>query len=329
MVAAMAKWLTLLGVLFSISSVMAQADNLPVGFPHREVAVTFDDLPFVMGCIDNWTVLRAKSDELLRRITANHIPAVGFVNESKLYLHNRLDEQSVAILNDWLDAGLELGNHTYSHLSLSHIPLNQFEQDVIRGEIVTKSLLSARGMQLRYFRHPYLQVGNDAATKTAFKEFLAERNCLVAPVTINHAEWVFAAAYDKAAQQGDRAAMQRVAEAYIPYMEKVFASAEQQSIDLFGREIKQVLLLHANALNAAHLDDLVAMMKRRGYVFVTLADALQDKAYGFPNTYAGSVGMSWLDQWALTVGLTTARDEAVPQFIKGLAGLPAVTYQGY
>lgn len=324
-----AEWFALLGVLLSIASTVSHADNLPVQLPHREVAITFDDLPFVVGYTDDWTVLRSRADKLIQQITASHIPAVGFVNESKLYVQGQLNEQSVAILNDWLNAGLELGNHTFSHLSLSHIPLDQFEQDVIRGEAVTKPLLAAHGMQLRYFRHPYLQVGNDTASRATFEKFLTDHGYTVAPVTINHAEWVFAAAYDKAAQQGNQAGMQRVAEAYIPYMEKVFIEAEQLSVDLFGRENKQILLLHANALNADHFGELVEMMKQRGYVFITLADALQDKAYASLNTYAGQIGLSWLDQWALTVGLTTKKDEPVPPFVRGLAGLPVVTYQGY
>ncbi|WP_223247447.1 polysaccharide deacetylase family protein [Sulfuriferula sp. AH1] len=325
----MTKWLVFLGLLFSAGAI-AQADDFTIQSSQREMAVTFDDLPFVEGGIDNnWTTLRARADELLRQITANHIPAVGFVNEAKLYRQGQLDEQSVASLGDWLDAGLELGNHTYSHAALSRMPLEQFEQDVIRGETVTSSLLAARGMKLRYFRHPYLQVGNDIATRTAFEKFLAGRGYIIAPVTVNHAEWIFAAAYDRAEQQGDQAALQRVAAAYISYMGKVLANAEQQSMELFGRQIRQVLLLHANSLNADHFGELVAMLKQRGYLFITLADALRDPAYSSVNTYAGTIGVSWLDQWALTVGLTPQKDEAVPVFVKGLAGLPVTAYRGY
>ncbi|MDR3391222.1 MAG: polysaccharide deacetylase family protein [Sulfuriferula sp.] len=325
----MARWLILLGLVSSLTGMAAAADDIVVQPPHREIAVTFDDLPFVVGYISDWTVLRSRADELIQKIVASHVPAIGFVNEAKLYTQGQLNEQSEAILNDWLDAGLLLGNHTYSHPSLSHVPLEQFEQDVIRGETVTKSLLAARGMQLQYFRHPYLEVGNDATTRMAFEQFLGGRGYTVAPVTINHAEWVFAAAYDRAAQQQNQQAMQRVADAYIPYMEKVFANAEQQSRELFGREIRQVLLLHANSLNAAHFQDLVAMMQRRGYVFISLADALQDKAYASLNTYCGPVGMSWLDQWSSSVGLPIKQDEPVPVFVKGLAGLPAASFGEY
>jgi hypothetical protein len=47
-------------------------------------------------------------------------------------------------------------------------------------------------------------------------------------------------------------------------------------------------MLTANALNAHKMEDLVAMMKRRGYEFVTLEEALEDKAFDRrPATSAG------------------------------------------
>lgn len=312
----------IIALWLGISAAMGQAAGRVLPTPQREVAVTFDDLPFVAGGRTR-AELRTLSDDLLRKITDDGIPAVGFVNESKLYDQGVLDTQGIAILKDWLDAGLELGNHTYSHASLNKMPLADYEQDVIRGETETKALMAARNMPLRYFRHPFLQVGKDAQTRRALEKFLAERGYTIAPVTINHAEWVFAAAYDKAALEGDSETMQRVAEAYIPYMELIFKDAEQQSLQLFGHEIKQILLLHANALNAAHLDELAAMIRGRGYHFITLEAALEDPAYQSPNTYAGSDGVSWLEQWALTFGLRPQPGPEVPTFVRGLAGRAA------
>ena len=68
----------------------------------------------------------------------------------------------------------------------------------------------------------------------------------VAPVSVNSSEWVFAAAYSRAQAQGDHDAARRIGDAYLPYMRAVFAWAEQLSLDLFGRPIPHVLLLHAN-----------------------------------------------------------------------------------
>ena len=81
------------------------------------------------------------------------------MNENKLYTNDKRDEAKIDLLRMWLDAGLELGNHTYSHRSLNTIPLKDYEGDLLKGEIITKELLAARGQKIRFFRHPFLQTG--------------------------------------------------------------------------------------------------------------------------------------------------------------------------
>ena len=105
----------------------------------------------------------------------------------------------------WVDAGHELGNHTYSHRSLNDTPLEEFEADVVRGEPVTRRLLEAQGRTLRYFRHPFLHVGLELDKRRAFEAFLDEHGYTVAPVTIDNDEYVYAAIYAAALRRGDRA----------------------------------------------------------------------------------------------------------------------------
>jgi peptidoglycan/xylan/chitin deacetylase (PgdA/CDA1 family) len=304
--------LTCLVVLFSTVRVDAQIST--VG-RDRAVAVTFDDLPVISLRHDlaSQTIITRK---LLHAIKSNRVPAIGFVNENKLLTDGTLDERRVGFLRMWLDAGLELGNHTFSHPDLNSTSLDVFEQDVIRGEEVTSRLLKARGQRLRYFRHPFLHAGNNIETKRRFEEFLAARGYRTAPVTIDNSEWIFARAYENALLRGDRQMAKRVAEAYIPYMDAKFGYFEQQSLALFGYEMKQILLLHANALNADYFHALAQMMKRRGYNFIKLDDALTDKAYTSPDTYAGPGGITWIHRWAITAG----KDN---DFFKGEPGTPA------
>jgi len=284
--------------------------------PLRQVAVTFDDLPFTgdRGRTDV-NALRAFTAKLLDTIKSHRIPAIGFVNERKL---QRAGEQEarIAVLKMWTDAGLELGNHTFAHADFDRTPLAAFQQQVIDGEPVTRSLLAARGMKLRYFRHPYLHTGPDRKTKEAFEQFLTARGYRVAPVTIDNMEWVFAQAYTDALQRGDGETMRRVADEYAPYMERMFDFYERMSVELFGREIPQTLLVHANALNADHFDRIIAMMKRRGYTFITLDEALRDKAYQHPDTYTGAVGISWLQRWAITRGLKFKKEPYLSPYMQ-------------
>src|SRR5207237_8664069 len=102
------------------------------------------------------------------------VPVRGFGTGDEIV--GRADSaERTAVLTMWLDANLELGNHTFSHPSLQRMPLAEYEQNVIRGETLLKSLLDARQQKIRYFRHPFLQVGPNLETRQAFEKFLAER----------------------------------------------------------------------------------------------------------------------------------------------------------
>jgi peptidoglycan/xylan/chitin deacetylase (PgdA/CDA1 family) len=291
-------------------------ERTTVSTPHREVAVTFDDLPSQRHN-DEIDVVTRMTEKLVATIKANHVPAIGFVNERKLYAHDgKLDAARVANLRKWLDAGFELGNHTYSHPYFYDIPLADFEANVMRGEIVTKKLLAEKGMKMRYFRHPFLNTGPDLATKTAFEKFLAEHGYTVAPVTLDNADYIFAQAYEDALAKGEAATAKRIADAYVPYMEEVFAFYEKLSTDVLGYELPQILLVHAHQLNADRFDELAAMMKRRGYSFVTLEHALQDKAYRQPDSFTSKMGISWLQRWAITRGGEFRKETPLPEFLR-------------
>jgi peptidoglycan/xylan/chitin deacetylase (PgdA/CDA1 family) len=304
---------TLVLLIVSFSTVSVDAQKLAPG--GRTVAVTFDDLP-LNSLRRDLTTQTTITRKLLHAIKSNKVPAIGFVNENKLLTNGQQDEKRVAFLKMWLDANMELGNHTFSHPDINHTPLDTYKQDVIRGEEVTSSLLKATGRALRYFRHPFLHAGNNIETKREFETFLVERGYRIAPVTIDNSEWIFASAYEKALVRGDKQMAKRVADAYIPYMEKKFAYFEQQSTALFGYEMKQVLLLHANALNADYFDKLARMIKKRGYEFISLDEALTDNAYSSPDTYAGTKGITWIHRWAITAG----KDD---DFFKGEPRTPA------
>jgi peptidoglycan/xylan/chitin deacetylase (PgdA/CDA1 family) len=287
-------FLFLLILILSNSSSNAQKTN-------RFIAVTIDDLPVVTRQID--LEPRQKiTQKLLGHITKSKIPAIGFVNERKLYAGAKRVEAEVDLLRSWLNAGLELGNHTYSHMSLHSNSLERYQEDIIKGEVVTKEVLAAKRKQIRYFRHPFLFTGLDLTTKQKLGEFLTRYNYTIAPVTIDNADWIFARAYDNAIEKKDKDLMKRVGAAYVPYLESKMDYWERQSVRLFNREIKQILLLHANSINADYFDDVVKMLKMRGYQFISLEYALSDEAYRLPDTFTGNAGISWLHRWALTRG---------------------------
>lgn len=289
--------------------------------PARSVAVTIDDLPApAAGVVSNEpAALAAMTAQLLAALAAHRVPAVGFVNEGKLFAAGEGPAgvgARIAVLRQWVDAGLELGNHTFSHRSLNRLPLEEFEADLIRGEPVTRSLLAEKGRTLRYFRHPFLQVGLELPKLRAFEKFLTERGYTIAPVTIDNDEYVFAFVYADALRRGDRAQADRIAAAYLDYMDGVFAFFEGVSQRLLGREPAQVLLLHANSLNADHFGALAERIEKRGYRYATLEEVLRDPAYALADDYVGAWGISWLHHWEVTAGKPRTPSPDPPAWIQ-------------
>ncbi|NNF57999.1 MAG: polysaccharide deacetylase family protein [Rhodothermaceae bacterium] len=303
----------LLAVILPGLSSTAFAQDRLAPLPTRTVAVTFDDLPASGGpgglpC-DRDRVLDL-TDRLLAHLAAQEVPAIGFVNEGR-----DCEDVVTAVLTRWLDAGHDLGNHTATHIDINNVPIAAYLDNIAQGEIITRRLLGARGRALRYFRHPYLHAGDTAEKKEAVEAFLAERGVRIAPVTLDNSEWIFAHAYSIALTRGDMDAAARIRATYLDWFETVFTHFEAWSLDVLGYEPPQVLLLHANLLNADAFGGLAERMKSRGYRFVTLDEAMADPAYDQPDPYIGEWGISWLHRWARGQGLEVEWEPDAPDWV--------------
>lgn len=312
------------GTLLALGTLLLAVDAMPhARAPGRAVAVTFDDLPATpAGAVaSDVASLEQLTRKLLSAVRKHDIPAVGFVNEGQLFVEGAgADDLNgrIGLLQMWLDAGLELGNHTYSHRDLNRMPLDQFQADVLRGEAVTRKLMAQKGQTLRYFRHPFLHVGADLKARRAFESFLSNHRYTVAPVTIDNDEFVYAAAYARALRRGDRPLAMRIADDYLRYMDDVFTFFEDVSKRVAGREIPQILLLHANDLNADRFDAVANALRKRGYTFVSLAQALEDPAYRLPDEFIGAPSNSWFNHWEITAGRRPVPTPAPPEWITAL-----------
>jgi peptidoglycan/xylan/chitin deacetylase (PgdA/CDA1 family) len=285
--------------------------------------VSFDDLPATpAGVLANDVAsLEALTGKLLREVRKYNVPAVGFVNEGKLFVEGAGPSDvngRIGLLRMWLDAGVELGNHTYSHADLNTMPLDRFQADVLRGETVTRGLLKQKGQTLRYFRHPFLHVGSDLKVRQAFEAFLLKHGYTVVPVTVDNDEFVYAAAYAEALRSGNTRVAERIADDYLRYINEVFTFFEDVSKRVTGREIPQILLLHANRLNADRFDALAEALRQRGYTFVSVAQALEDPAYRQRDEFVGAPGNSWFNHWEITAGRSPVPTPKPPAWIVAL-----------
>jgi peptidoglycan-N-acetylglucosamine deacetylase len=293
----------MLGLLTAVALAQPQVP------PARSLAITFDDLPRGGDSREGRNL--AAILEMTRKLMdgCEGIPISGFVNRGRAEIS---DADLDAVLQLWAAQGAELGNHTASHPDFNNTPLAAYTQDILALEPVLRR--ARGGKRSLYFRHPFLHTGKTESDKAGLAAFLAEQRYVVAPVSVDTADYLVANVYAYALRN-DAAFAKRVREAYVPYLESVFAFFEERSREVVGREIPQIILLHANQLNADTMPEMLSMLKRRGYAIVTLDQALKDTAYALPDSYVGTNGISWIHRWAHTKGMPQRWEPDPPKWI--------------
>jgi len=304
-----------LSVLIMVVATLSGAAPAKAAQPGRAVAITIDDLPRGGdGGARTYAALAPMTRKLLEPFREQHVPVTGFVNAAR---YADYPEGLEAILRQWLDAGAELGNHSYSHPDLNSVPLDAYTADVLKGEKPLRAMLESRGKKLTYFRHPYLHVGATPAAKAGLANFLAGHGYVVAPVTFDTADYLFAQAYLKPELH------ERARREYLPYLTSVVAFFESRAVEVVGHEFPQILLIHANELNADVMPQLLEMFRRRGYRFVSLEEALRDPAYQLPEDYIGRGGFSWIHRWSRAKGMPAKGEPDAPEWVtKAFSPMP-------
>lgn len=283
----MIKRLTILTALL-VTMIPCLADGT------KQIAISIDDLPFASTVPVSLEDIVEINSSLLRVLTQHGVRAIGFVNEDKLYRKTQLDAR-IDVLRSWLDAGMDLGNHNFGHLGLWASPLQDVEDAVVKGEVVTRMLAAERHVTSSLYRPPYTQTGRDESERVAFEGFLASRGYRIAPFTIEHDDYLYGCVYDHTPLEEER---RRVVTEYMSHLQESVKVYETMSKELFGRQIPQILLIHASRLNAQTLDETLRVLEADGYRFVSIEEAMSDPAYRSSEHASGRFGPSWLARWA-------------------------------
>lgn len=282
----------------------------------HQIAITIDDLPFVQEL--SLKHAQESTDKLLAKIKKHKIKAVGFVNEKTVVRLGEIDAR-VAMLEKWLINGNQLGNHTFSHPSLTTTPLEDYKTELLKGEVITTELNKKYKQPKKYFRYPFLQVGADSVKRYGFEKVLKEHNYVNAPVTIEADDWYFNKVYMDAMKAGNTDLMKTIAEKYIQHNSDYFDYYIKYTQEVIGRPIKHIFLCHANALNADYFDELCKVMINKGFSFITLDEALQDEVYQHKDTVLAKGGFSWLHRWRISDNKkSTIKEIEIPADIQAL-----------
>ncbi len=267
--------------------------------------MTVDDLPFVSAdpshpSPDAMSDTAAKANrKLLMEFRRQRVPVTGFVNQKGA------DEMKSgpAILDAWIAAGLDLGNHTYAHLDFNDLTLDQFEQEILRGETGFVPLMRTAGRTGLFFRFPFNHTGDTQPKHDALAKFLADHGYTQAPCTIETSDWMFNQAYGIMLAHHDHASAARLRADYLAFTAAQVDYFGKLNRQVWGYEPPQIMLIHDNQLNADVLAGLLKIFAEKRYRFVTLAEAAGDPAYRGPDTFVTKFGPMWGYRWSRERGV--------------------------
>ncbi len=265
------------GFVFSLfASVVHSAD----------IAITFDDLPYVASADLSLQEGKGIVESVIRTLANHHATAIGFA------IGEKITPQTSVLISEFVSAGNTLGNHTWTHPDYNKITVEQFRNEVKK----TEQLISPWKMKSKYFRFPYLDQGNSKEKLKKAERVLINMNYQNVSASINNDDFKYNNDYVNALSKDQFSAAKNIGEKYLNHIKERTFHFQRMAQKKFGRDVKHIILLHMNKINADYLNQLLDWYESQGWKFISIQDALTDPIYATSGYYTGSKGVSQLER---------------------------------
>lgn len=224
----------------------------------KEIAITIDDLPFV-GEYRNFHL-----NMMMNTMKEQQIPATGFIIAKEVHNDNW------EMLQKFRESGFGLGNHTFSHANLNTLKTKEYIKEIKDADKILAPVMT----KPKYFRYPYLAMGT-GDKRNEILCYLAKKNYQIAPITIDSKDFVFNQRLLSVPELNRRNYLSEMKSFYLDFIWQQTVKAEQHTEYHHNPDQAQILLIHANLLNAYVLPDIINLYREKGYTFVNLEDALK------------------------------------------------------
>ena len=272
--------------------ISGQDEKKPVSQPkasakNNKICITFDNLPSERNyerLVRFWI-----TDQILDALDRHNAPSAGFVVGESI-------DGDWELLVKWLDGGHTLGFMTYTGQDLDNVPPEIFLEDIKKGKEAIEDLVWSYKQEGRFFRFPYLHYGSQPEIRQTVQDYLDELQIIVAHPTVVTEDFVYNLSLEKIYGSTDSMKYVALREEYMAHILERLGAAETLAKEIMGRPVRHILQLRANRLNAMFLDHLLTVLEEKGYQFISLKEALQDKVYRKEEAYFGNQGLSYLER---------------------------------
>jgi peptidoglycan/xylan/chitin deacetylase (PgdA/CDA1 family) len=249
----------------------------------QSLALTFDD-----GFDPRVQPLAAQWNQALLKALADADIHVAFFPSGR-----RVDSpEGLALVRAWGEAGHEIGNHTYAHRNFGspRVSFVDFSADVLAADALLREMPGWRPR----LRFPQLKEGESADKRDRMRDWMQLHGYEGAPVSIDTSDGYYDQRWLAWREKHPGQDAGRFRQAYLAHVWARASHYDGLARKLLGRSPHHVLRLHANAVNAAFLPDVIAMFRARGWDFIAPEEAWADPMYLKPvDTVPAGEGVLW------------------------------------
>jgi peptidoglycan/xylan/chitin deacetylase (PgdA/CDA1 family) len=209
-----------------------------------------------------------RTDRLIEQLEkVNVSQVVFFCVTGKLPYHD-----GHARLERYAEAGHLIANHSHSHNRPGDIGAASYIADIKQAHDSLKRYATFTP----WYRYPMLDEGKTIPVRDSIREALSSLGYINSYVTVDTWDWYIDSNCRDAARNGQKIDTVALGRIYVETLWEAIQFYDNMAIEVLGYSPKHVLLLHENDLAALFIDDLVNLLRKRGWEIISPAEAYGD-----------------------------------------------------
>ena len=234
-----------------------------------QFSITMDDF-FWQNAVKQ--TAQERNQSILDTFNKHSIKAAAFVVGRNVEAQEGKD-----VVAAWDKAGHLIGNHTYSHRDFNapETDVKTYQEDILRAEALLKNFPRFR----KYLRFPMLKEGDTPAKRDEMRAFLTQNGYRNGHVTVDNSDWAIDQRLTARLKKDPNADVKPYRDFSLEHMWDRAAYYDSLARRVVGRPVKHTILVHFNLLNGLFLNDVMVMLKGKGWQPIDAEEAFTDSVF--------------------------------------------------
>ena len=235
----------------------------------KEFSITMDDFHWRNAVKQT---AQERNQSILDTLNKHSVKAAAFVVG-----RNIEDQEGKDLVAAWDKAGHLIGNHTYSHRDFNARESNvkTYSEDILRAEALLKDFPRFR----KYLRFPMLKEGDTPEKRDGMRTFMSENGYRNGHVTVDNSDWAIDQRLTARLKKDPNANLKPYRDFYLEHMWARAEYYDSLAYRVKGRYVKHTILTHFNLLNGLFLDDVIKMLKGKGWQPINAEESFSDSVF--------------------------------------------------